>query len=207
MSSLAITEVEHSATNIAARTTPATDGNCPGGPARCPSPHAQETVVDGVVVQHYPSGAQLWLVLLTMGAVLVITCIDMNIVATAVPSITDHFHTVADVGWYSSAFRLSVSAFQFVFGKAYTLFSVKRLFLVANAISIVGSILCGAATTSTMLVVGRAVAGLGSAGIFSGCFVILVQSTPLHRRPIFLGVVGGIEGVGYSDRAAPWRRF
>ncbi|KAI1173416.1 efflux pump antibiotic resistance protein [Nemania sp. FL0916] len=151
--------------------------------------------------QEYPTGTRFWLIMLTMGAVLVLASVDMNIIATAVPSITDHFHTVADVGWYSSAFRLSVCAFQFVFGKAYTLFSVKRVFLLANVISIAGSLLCGTAPTSTALVVGRAVAGLGSAGIFSGCFVILVQSVPLHRRPIFLGVVGGIEGV--ATLAAP----
>ena len=149
----------------------------------------------------YPTGAKFWLIILTVGAVLVLTCIDMNIVATAVPSITDHFHTVADVGWYSSAFRLCVCAFQFVFGKAYTLFAVKRVFLLANAISIAGSLLCGAATTSTMLVVGRAVAGLGSAGLLAGCFVIPVQSIPLRRRPMFFAGMGGIEGV--ATLAAP----
>ena len=149
----------------------------------------------------YPTGLKLWLILLTIGAVLTLTCIDMNIVATAVPSITDHFHTVADVGWYSSAFRLCLCAFQFLFGKAYAILSVKRVFLLANTISIIGSLLCATAATSTMLVVGRAVAGLGSAGNLAGCFVILVQSVPLPRRPMLTGLLGGIEGV--STLAAP----
>ncbi|KAJ4251525.1 hypothetical protein NW762_011513 [Fusarium torreyae] len=151
--------------------------------------------------REYPAGLKFWLIMLSVGAVLILSSIDMNIVATAVPSITDHFHTVAHVGWYSSAFRLCVCAFQFVFGKAYKLFSVKRIFLLANVISIAGSLLSGAATSSTMLVVGRAVAGLGSAGLFSGCFIILVQSTPLRRRPAFLGVMGAIEGL--ATIAAP----
>ena len=181
------------------------DGHALGNPASSPSQH---TTVDEVsdpahssIPSEYPTGAKFWLIILTVGAVLFLTCIDMNIVATAVPSITDHFHTVADVGWYSSAFRLCVCAFQFVFGKAYTLFSVKRVFLLANAISIAGSLLCGTATTSTMLVVGRAVAGLGSAGLLAGCFVIPVQSIPLRRRPMFFGGMGGIEGV--STLVAP----
>ena len=143
----------------------------------------------------YPSGTKLWLLMLTLAAVLILSSVDMNIVATAVPSITDYFHTVADVGWYSSAFRLCQCSFQFVFGKAYKLFSIKTVFLLANAISIAGSLLCGAASTSTMLVVGRAIAGLGSAGLLSGCFVILVQSTPLHQRPMFTGMMGAIEGL------------
>ncbi|OJI86191.1 hypothetical protein ABZX51_002384 [Aspergillus tubingensis] len=143
----------------------------------------------------YPSGTKFWLLMLTLAAVLILSSIDMNIVATAVPSITDYFHTVADVGWYSSAFRLCQCSFQFVFGKAYKLFSIKTVFLLANAISIAGSLLCGAASTSTMLVVGRAIAGLGSAGLLSGCFVILVQSTPLHKRPMFTGMMGAVEGL------------
>ncbi|KAE8318290.1 efflux pump antibiotic resistance protein [Aspergillus transmontanensis] len=145
--------------------------------------------------------ARFWLLMLNLAAVLILSSVDMNIVATAVPSITTYFHTVADVGWYSSAFRLSQCSFQFVFGKAYQLFSIKRVFLFANAISIAGSLLCGAATTSTMLIVGRAVAGLGSAGLLSGCFVILVQSTPLRRRPMFTGVMGAVEGL--ATLAAP----
>lgn len=143
----------------------------------------------------YPSGSKLWLVLLTTGAVLILASIDMNIIATALPSITGQFHTSRDVGWYSSAFRLCLCAFQFVFGKAYGLFSVKRVFLIANGIAICGALLSGSARSSMMLVVGRAVAGVGAAGLFSGCVVILVQSVPLRRRPAFLGIMGGVEGV------------
>ncbi len=208
MASLTITEVERTKEHAMTRIADIADGNGFGDPASSSGRHAQETTVDEMsdpahssVQPEYPTGAKFWLIMLTVGAVLTLTCIDMNIVATAVPSITDHFHTVADVGWYSSAFRLCVCAFQFVFGKAYTLFSVKRIFLLANAISIAGSLLCGTATTSTMLVVGRAVAGLGSAGLLSGCFVILVQSIPLRRRPMFVGVMGSIEGV--ATLAAP----
>ncbi|KAF4944817.1 hypothetical protein FGADI_12412 [Fusarium gaditjirri] len=149
----------------------------------------------------YPTGIRLWLTILSVVSILVFASMDMNIVATAVPAITDHFHTVAHVGWYSSAFRLSVCAFQFIFGKAYKLFSIKIVFLLSNIISIVGSVLSGAAISSTMLVVGRAVAGLGSAGLFAGSFIIIVQSTPLRRRPVFLGVLGAAEGL--ATIAAP----
>ena len=208
MASLSITEVECAEEDALPRIVGNADNNPFGHPASSSGLHAQENPINELsnlapasVQPEYPTGAKFWLIMLTVAALLILTCIDMNIVATAVPSITNHFHTVADVGWYSSAFRLCVCAFQFVFGKAYTLFSVKRIFLLANAISIAGSLLCGMATTSTMLVVGRAVAGLGSAGLLSGCFVILVQSIPLRRRPLFAGVMGSIEGV--ATLAAP----
>ena len=203
-----MTEVNCAQEHNIARIAGNADGNALANSASSSGPHAQETTVEQIsdpahssVQPEYPIDAKFWLIILTVGAVLILTCIDMNIVATAVPSITNHFHTVAHVGWYSSAFRLCVCAFQFVFGKAYTLFSVKRVFLLANVISTAGSLLCGTATTSTMLVVGRAVAGFGSAGLFAGCFVIPVQSIPLRRRPMFFAGMGAIEGV--ATLAAP----
>ncbi|KAI0204415.1 efflux pump antibiotic resistance protein [Astrocystis sublimbata] len=211
MTSLAATEVALVTEYPAARIVDNAGHHGAHEPAAGPPLGPRESRVDQLTEQHgaadvdaqseYPRGAQFWLVMLTVGVALILASIDMNIVATAVPSITDHFHTVADVGWYSSAFRLTVCAFQFLFGKAFQLFSAKRLFLLANAVSIAGSLLCGTAVTSTMLVVGRAVTGVGSAGIFAGCLVILVQSTPLHQRPMFLGIMGGIEGI--ATLAAP----
>jgi MFS family permease len=150
------------------------------------------TLVDGA---EYPTGLRFGLIILALSAVVVLVNLDMNIVATAVPAITDHFHTVADVGWYSAAFRLTLCAFQFIFGKTYSLFPIKAIFLTANIVFLFGSALCAAATSSTMLVVGRAVTGLGAAGLNAGLFNILVQSTPLQVRPIWLGLGTGLEGV------------
>ncbi|KAJ5090206.1 hypothetical protein N7532_008890 [Penicillium argentinense] len=66
---------------------------------------------------NYPTGTKFWSMIAAMCVVLILGGLDANIVATAVPSITNHFHTVADVGWYSSAFRLCTCAFQFGFAK------------------------------------------------------------------------------------------
>lgn len=46
-----------------------------------------------------------------------------------------------------------------------------------------------------MFVAGRAVTGAGFAGIISGFFIMLTHILPLRRRPLFCGVLGGIESV------------
>jgi MFS family permease len=79
---------------------------------------------------------------------------------------------------------LTTCAFPLVFGKLYTFFPVKWVFLGAIGVFEVGSAVCGAAPTSEALIVGRAVAGLGAAGIFSGALVIVAHSIPLEKRPI-----------------------
>lgn len=55
--------------------------------------------------------------------------------------------------------------------------------------------LCAAATSSTMLIVGRALAGMGGSGIFAGAFVMMGELIPLRWRPIANAAFGAIFGV------------
>jgi len=82
-----------------------------------------------------------------------------------------------------------------LFGKFYTFFNVKWVFLAALFIFELGSLICGVAPSSTVLIVGRAIAGLGSAGIFTGALVTIAYTVPLVKRPIFFGLIGGMYGI------------
>ncbi|KAF2093518.1 major facilitator superfamily transporter [Rhizodiscina lignyota] len=143
----------------------------------------------------YPTGAKFWLIMSSVSLVLILGGMDSSIVAVAVPSITNHFHTVRDVGWYAAAYRLSICSFQFMFGKLYTLFSLKRIFLISIIIFMIGSILCAAAPTSAAFVAGRAVCGFAGAGMISGCFASIVHNLPLRRRPVWGSILGAVEGI------------
>lgn len=101
-----------------------------------------------------------------------------TIVATAIPKITDEFKGITDVSWYSSAFFMTTAGFQSTWGKAYKYFPLKVTFLTSIAIFELGSLLCGAAPTSFILIIGRAIAGIGGAGIGSGCYTILGKHHP-----------------------------
>ena len=69
------------------------------------------------------------------------------------------------------------------------------MFLTAIGIFELGSLVCGAAPNSTALILGRAIAGLGSSGIFSGALLILAHSAPLEKRPTYIGLIGGMYGI------------
>lgn len=58
-----------------------------------------------------------------------------------------------------------------------------------------GSVLCGAAPTSTILVLGRGIAGVGNAGIFSGALIIMANTIPLSKRPMYTGILAGMAGI------------
>jgi hypothetical protein len=77
----------------------------------------------------------------------------------------------------------------------YTFYSTKTVFLIAILIFEVGSAICGGAPNSKAFILGRAIAGIGSAGIFSGATVIIAQIVPLAKRPIFVGLMGSVFGI------------
>ena len=84
---------------------------------------------------------------------------------------------------------------QLTFGKFYTFFSLKWVFLIAIGLFELGSLICGVAPNSSALVVGRAIAGVGSAGVFSGAYLLIATSVPLAMRPSFNGLIGAVYGV------------
>ena len=96
---------------------------------------------------------------------------------------------------YGSAYLLTTCAFQLLFGKFYSFFPLKTVFLAAIFTFELGSLICGVAPTSVALIVGRAIAGLGSAGIFSGALTIVAYSVPLAKRPIYTGMIGSMYGL------------
>ncbi|KAF5868754.1 putative major facilitator superfamily transporter protein [Botrytis fragariae] len=140
----------------------------------------------------------LALTILTIGLCLSVLLIslDRTIITTAIPYISGEFHSYADVGWYGSAYLLTACAFQPMYGRIFTIFSIKWSYLGANALFEIGSLICGVAPNSLTLIIGRAIAGVGSAGILTGSFVVVAHSVPIQRRPVFTAAVGLMFGLG-----------
>jgi MFS family permease len=82
-----------------------------------------------------------------------------------------------------------------MFGKFYSFFPIKVVFLIAISIFEVGSLICGVAPNSIALIIGRSIAGVGSAGIFSGALIIIAYSVPLEKRPQYTGLMGAMYGI------------
>jgi hypothetical protein len=66
---------------------------------------------------------------------------------------------------------------------------------IAISIFEIGSLICGVAPNSIALIIGRSIAGVGSAGIFSGALIIIAYSVPLEKRPQYTGLMGAMYGI------------
>jgi MFS family permease len=56
-------------------------------------------------------------------------------------------------------------------------------------------VICAIAPNSVILIVGRAVAGIGAAGLFSGSMTIVGYAAPLKSRAIYLAAIASMFGI------------
>ncbi|KAJ5577923.1 uncharacterized protein N7459_006887 [Penicillium hispanicum] len=160
---------------------------------------ASPTVVQYEEYQHvFPAGLKLASILAGVTVSYYLLFLDLAIISTATPAITSEFDSLTDIGWYSGAYQLTSASFQPLSGKIYRYFPLKWTFLAFFFVFEVGSAVCGAAQSFTMFIVGRAIAGLGSSGLFNGTLTTVANVLPLQRRPLIMGINMGIGQLGLA---------
>ena len=91
----------------------------------------------------YPSGMRLFVVIAALVLAMLPAVMDLTILATAIPHITDQFHSLDDVGWYAAVYFMTFASSQSMWGKAYKYFDLKTVFLINIAIFAIASLICG----------------------------------------------------------------
>ena len=142
------------------------------------------------------TGLPLYALLASLFLIIIIVTLDISILSTAIPRITDSFHTIADIGWYGSSFLIAQCAVQPLAGRIYSIFPYKQSFISFLAIFELGSLLSGVSISSKMLVVARAVCGIGSAGLVNGALSIIGIAAPAEQRATYMGLFMAISSAG-----------
>ena len=119
--------------------------------------------------------------------------IDGSVVNIALPAIQQALQAnAASTQWIVNGYLLLLGALVLVGGSAADLYGRRRIFLVGIAIFTAASIACGLSPDITVLVVSRAVQGLGAALLIPASLAMLGATFDDHERSHAIGTWAGV---------------
>ncbi|KAI1112058.1 putative MFS drug efflux transporter [Nemania sp. NC0429] len=141
--------------------------------------------------------------------------LDATIVADIQPAIVREFDALQDISWLSVGFLFSATATNMVWGRVYSQFNSKWLYIFNVVLFEAGSALCGGAPNIEALIVGRVLCGIGGSGLYIGVMTLISITTSIAERPLYvsstgitwgLGIVlGPVIGGALAESAVGWR--
>lgn len=179
-------------------------------------PLAKETQIPPQNTERSLKGIKWFLFVFAILSSAFLFALDNSIVADVQPQIIETFPGSIDkLPWLSVAFALGAASTTLVWASLFGSFNNKPLYLIALILFEIGSAICGSANMMDVLVFGRALAGLGGAGLYLGVLTLLSALTTASERPIYVAstglvwgfgsVLGPVIGGAFAESSATWR--
>src|SRR5437868_3957771 len=140
----------------------------------------------------------VWTFAITAAALFMVT-LDNLVVSTALPVIRTSLHaSLSGLEWTVNAYTLTFAVLLLTGAALGDRFGRKRLFLIGMAIFTAASALAALSNGINMLIVARALQGLGGAIVTPLTLTILAAEVPKEKRGAILGAWGGIAGLAVA---------
>ena len=154
-----------------------------------PTPAEKEEQGSSGIPQHFG------LIFAGLMTAMLLATLDQTMVSTALPTIVGELHGVNHMAWVTTAYILAATIAMPVYGRLGDLMGRKTLFLGAIAVFIVGSATAGMAQDMTVLIIGRAVQGLGGGGLMITSQAIIADLVPPRQRAKYMAPMGAVFGL------------
>lgn len=124
-----------------------------------------------------------------------LVALDGTIVSTAMPRIAGELGGFSLYAWVPSIYLLMATVTTPIYGKLSDLFGRKRILYAGIGLFVLGSVLSGAASSMLMLIVFRAVQGLGAGAVQPVTLTIIGDIFTLEQRARVQGAFSSVWGV------------
>lgn len=120
---------------------------------------------------------------------------DNTIVATSMGTIVGELGGLDMFVWVTSAYMIAEMAGMPIFGKLSDMYGRKRFFMFGIVIFMLGSVLCGTASSIVELSIFRAIQGIGAGALVPVAFTIMFDTVPPDKRGKLMGLFGAVFGM------------
>jgi predicted MFS family arabinose efflux permease len=125
----------------------------------------------------------------------------MSMLTTTQGVIADDLEAYESVTWFTSAYLVSMSSLSPLAGKLSYVIAPRFLMFFATIILGIGSLISGFAKSLAIFLLGRALSGVGAAGLLSVSIVLVIQLTSQKRRGLAVGLINSAFTVGVAAGA------
>jgi len=126
---------------------------------------------------------------------ILMSSMDNTIVATAMGTIVGELGGLDKFVWVTSAYMVAEMAGMPIFGKLSDMYGRKRFFVFGMLVFMLGSILCGTASSIVELSLYRAIQGIGGGALIPIAFTILLDAVAPDQRGKLMGLFGAVFGM------------
>lgn len=126
---------------------------------------------------------------------MLLAALDQTIVGTALPTIVSDLGGAEHMSWVVTSYLLAETVATVLAGKFGDQFGRKVVFQASAIVFITGSFLCGLASNMTLLIVWRAMQGVGAGGLMVTAMALIADVIPLRERGKYQGAIGAVFGV------------
>ncbi|KAF7316081.1 MFS drug transporter [Mycena indigotica] len=121
-------------------------------------------------------------IFLGLALCVVVSTLDSVIVATALPTISSAFNAGSVVSWVPSAYLLTSTCFQPLYGRFSDIFGRKSALSLAMALFMFGNLIAGFSKTIIQMIIFRGIAGAGGGGLVSMMQIVVSDIVSLRER-------------------------
>ncbi|KAJ4487822.1 MFS general substrate transporter [Lentinula aciculospora] len=142
---------------------------------------------------------QIIIVYIALSSCVVVTALDSVIVATSLSTIANAFQGGSVISWVPSAYLLTSTAFQPLYGRFSDIFGRKSAMCLAMGLYMLGNLISGFTKGNIVQIIAcRGVAGAGGGGIVGMMQIIVSDIITLRERGKYHGMIGGVVALGYT---------
>jgi hypothetical protein len=149
--------------------------------------------------EHAPrTKLQIALIMFSLAVAVLLVALDITIVTTALPTISEELKSAAGYTWIGTAYLIAQSAATPIWGKVSDIFGRKPILLLTNAIFFVGSLLAGVSVNMNMLIAARVIQGIGGGGLITLVNITISDLFSVRDRGAYFGMIGGVWALASS---------
>ncbi|MDO7908274.1 MDR family MFS transporter [Paenibacillus sp. JX-17] len=124
-----------------------------------------------------------------------LAAIEGTVIGPAGPTIVSELGSVQLLSWIFTSYLLTMAVTTPIFGKLSDLFGRKPIFLIGVSLFIGGSLLCGLSGSMSMLILFRAIQGIGAGAVIPVTFTIIGDIYTMEERPKIQGMISSVWGI------------